>query len=182
MYDFNYQSASSVDDAVSNPGEMTFDQFQAGRQGETNKPLDGRDFRNTILQLRADKTFWDSRITASLQGSVRVLLGHFYSTMGTFTDFADGFNPDTDMATTKSRQTSLIWQLGYQDEWDWLHNQSLLGMELVDESLYSLEQDAFLGNVVETTARETERSARPESVGLYWRETLKAAASRPNFI
>ena len=161
-----------VDDAISNPGELTFDQFQADPD-KSNKPLDGRDFRNTILQLGGDVSFWDGHISASLLMSQRVRLAHSYLTSGTFTDFADGFNPDTDLVTEKSRQSSLIWQLAYQDEWDEIKNLSTIGMEMVDTSQYALRQDAFGGNVVETTLRETERASEDWNVALYWRETLE---------
>ena len=67
-----------VHDAVSNPGELSLDQFHADAHA-TNKPLDGRDFRNTIIQMQAYKKFWDDRILASVLAYWRINLLHFYS-------------------------------------------------------------------------------------------------------
>ncbi len=161
-----------VEDAISNPGEMTFDQYQQDPE-RTNKPLDGRDYRNTIVQFGADTKFWDNRILASILTSWRTNLAHFYGTTATFTDFVTGSNPDTDLVTTKTRATDLIWQLGYEEEWGWFHNQSLIGMETRNASEYALEQDAFGGNVNEAALRETDRSSRPSNVSLFWREQIK---------
>ncbi len=162
-----------VDDAISNPGTLNLRQYEADEE-QTIKPLDGRDYKSTIVQFGADTNFWDQRLSASILASWRTNLSHFFTTSATFIDFADGFDPDTDRVTTKDRATDLVWQLGYQDQLtDWLHNQTTLGMEFRDASNYGLEQDAFGGSVVETTARETERSAKPQSAGLFWRETLK---------
>jgi len=162
-----------VDDAISNPGTLNLKQYEENAE-QTIKPLDGRDYKNTIVQFGADANFWDQRISGSILASWRTNLTHFYTTSATFTDFVDGFNPDTNLVTTKDRATDLVWQLGYQDTWtDWLKNQTTLGMEFRDASNYGLQQDAFGGNVVETTARETERSAKPQNVGIFWRESIE---------
>lgn len=162
-----------VVDAISNPGTLNLRQYDENPE-QTIKPLDGRDYKNTIVQFGADANFWEKRISSSILASWRTNLTHFYTTSATFTDFVDGFNPDTNLVTTKDRATDLVWQLGYQDRWtEWLENQSTLGMEFRDGSNYGLQQDAFGGNVVETTARETERSAKPQNVGLFWRESLE---------
>ncbi|MBN1687945.1 MAG: TonB-dependent receptor [Candidatus Omnitrophica bacterium] len=161
-----------VDDAVSNPGALPYDLYQINEE-MTLKPLDGRDYRMTILQMEANKYFWDHRVLASILASWRVNLAHFYTTSLTFADGA--FNPDTDLVTTKSRATDLVWQLAYEDEWGWYHNQTTLGMEFRNASNYGLEQDAFGGNVVENSPRETDRSSDPRNWALYWRQTGEIA-------
>ncbi|MCM8775049.1 MAG: TonB-dependent receptor [Candidatus Omnitrophica bacterium] len=159
-----------VDDAISNPGAITFDQYQADPE-QTLKPLDGRDYRMSIVQLGADKNFFDNHVVASVLADWRVNLAHFYTTSVTFADGA--FDPDTDLVTTKSRATDLIWQVAYQDDWDWAHPLTTVGMEFRDMSNYGEEQDAFLGNVVEDSPIETNRNARPRSTTLFWRETVR---------
>lgn len=157
--------------AISNPGEMTFQQFEDNMH-QTNKMLDGRDYRNTVIQVGADKKFWDNHITASIMNSWRTNLTHFFSTSGTFTD--PPFNPDTNLVTTNGWEQNLIGQVKYED---YLHenvyNESILGMEFRDQNQYSLQQDAFGGNVVETSPRETERGASAYNTAIFWRETLK---------
>ncbi|MBI4549478.1 MAG: TonB-dependent receptor [Candidatus Omnitrophica bacterium] len=166
-----YVNVKHVDDAISNPGELTFQQAQ-DRMEQTNKPLDGRDLRNTVIQIGGDKKFWDDHLTASVMNSWRPLLLHFFSTSGTFTD--PPFNPDTDLITVKSNDQNLITQLRYEDYWrEELFNETLIGMEFRDESLHSVEQDAFGGNVVESSPRETERGVSAYNTALFWRETLK---------
>lgn len=159
-----------INDAVSNPSALTVDEFHQDR-GQSKNPLDGRDFRNTIIEMGADKKFWENRILTSLLAYWRINLIHFYTTSRTFPDGA--FNPDTDLVTTKTRATDLVWQAGYEDEWAWFGNRSEVGVELRDASGYDLEQDAFRGNVVETSPRETERSSRPDNVSFFWRETIR---------
>lgn len=159
-----------ADDATSNPGSLTFDQYQAD-PAQTIKPLDGRDMKSTTVAIGADKKFFDERITASVLNSYRTNLIHFYTTTASFTD--GSFNPDTDLVTQKSRATDLIWQLAYDDVWGEVANHSLLGMEFRDGSYYGLEQDAFGGNVVETSPRESDRGAELSNVGLFWNERLE---------
>lgn len=164
-----YFGIKHTEDFISNPGELTFQQYKNNAE-QSNKPLDGLKSKNTIIQLGADKKFWDDRITASVMGSMRPNKTHLLTTTATFTD---AFNPDTDLVTTKSRDNALIPQIKYEDQWtDWLHNESLLGAELRHQSVYSLEQDAFQGDVVESAPRETERGAGASNVGIFWRESL----------
>lgn len=158
-----------INDAVSNPGALTVPEFHEDPE-QTKNPLAGRDFRNTIIQMGADKKFWDERITSSILASWRVNLIHFFTTSRTFPDGA--FNPDTDLVTTKSRATDLIWQAAYDDRWAWFGNQALTGFELRDASGSDVEQDAFTGNVNETSPRETERGYRPENFAFFWRDTV----------
>ncbi|MBI4000080.1 MAG: TonB-dependent receptor, partial [Candidatus Omnitrophica bacterium] len=126
-----------------------------------------------IIDMGVDKKFWDNRILTSLLASWRVNLIHFYTTSRTFPDGA--FNPDTDLATAKSRATDLIWQGGYNDQWNWFGNEALIGFELREASGSNVEQDAFGGNVVETSPRETDLGYRPENFGLFWRDTINLA-------
>lgn len=162
--------AKHVDNAISNPGELTFQQFKDNPE-RTNKPLDGRHYQNTIIHIDAEKKFWDNHITASVLSSWRPNKIHFYTTSGTFTD--GPFNPDTDLVTTKSRDNTFIWQTKYEDYWKEVYNETQLGMEFRDQTSYSLEQDAFGGNVVESSPHETEFGAEAYNAALFWRETLK---------
>lgn len=159
-----------IDDALSNPGALTIPEFHADPD-QTKAPLAGRDFKNTIIQMGMDKKFWQKKIITSILAYWRVNLIHFYTTSRTFPDGA--FNPDTDLVTVRSRATDLIWQVGYEDRWAWFANQTNMGIEIRDASEHDIEQDAFGGNVVETSSRETERTSRPESAAFFWRETVK---------
>lgn len=159
------------DDAVSNPGALTFDQYQQNPE-QTSKSLDGRGRKNTIVQLGLDKTFWDNRVFASVLAAWRYHKSEFVTTSITFADFPDGFAPDTQFVTTKSRSTDLIWQLGYQEAWDKIENQTLIGMEMRNADQEALQRDYFIGSF-QQTATETDRVAEPHNIGLYWRETLK---------
>ena len=165
-----YGGIKHVKDAVSNPGPLTVPEYYRD-PWQSRNPLDGRDFRNTIIQMGADKNFFGNRLIASILASWRVNLIHFYTTSRTFPDGA--FNPDTDLVTTKSRTTDLIWQIGYEDTWKWFSERSEVGMEFRNASELDVEQDAFRGNVVETSPRETERNAKPHSTAIFWRETVK---------
>jgi outer membrane receptor protein involved in Fe transport len=162
-----------ADNATSNPGSLPFNHFQANPE-QTLKSLDGRSMEATTILMGADKKFWDNRIIASILSSIRYNRVEFATTSITFADFADGFNPDTDLVTTKSRATDLIWQVVYREEWqDWLENQTMIGMEMRDAMNHSLEKDFFMGNIVNSTATETDRDSDLDSGALYWRETLK---------
>jgi len=160
-----------IDDAISNPGELTLSQYQATND-QTLKPLDGRDFKNSIISFGGEKKFWDNKIVTSVLASWRTNLIHFYSTSATFVDFVTGSNPDTDLTTNKTRQTDLIWQAAYEDTFKGFKHRSLIGMEFRDASEYSLQQDAFGGNVNEAAARETERSSSTSSISLFWQEKV----------
>ncbi len=155
-----------VEDAISNPGELTLDQFHHDAHA-TNKPLDGRDFKNSIFQLDANKKFWDDRILSSVQASMRTNWIHFFSTFATFaTTFP------TQLTTIRSRQTNLIWQTAYEDRWKWFGNHSEVGIELEDDSERDLRQDVVGGNVVEGNPFRTDRKGTPFSTALFWRETV----------
>jgi outer membrane receptor protein involved in Fe transport len=167
-----YFNLKHVHDAVSNPGEMTFQQFK-DNPDRSNKPLDGRDFEATVVQLGADAKFWEKRISASIMADWRIVRSHFFSTSGTFIDFTTGANPNTDRVTTKSRRWDLTWQLGYEDEWEWLANQSLLGMEFRNGVETDLREEAFQGIVRREFPAETDRKFEPSNVSLFWRESLK---------
>lgn len=166
-----------VADAISNPGELTLQQFHDSWQN-TNKPLDGRDFDNTIVQIDANKKFWDNRINASIFNSWRINKNHFYTTSATYPSYTPAwtvlYDPDTSLITSKSRATDLIWQIDYKDAWtNWLVNQSSIGMEFQRATDYALQQHAPNGTVAESLQRRTERGAWPESTALFWRETFE---------
>lgn len=167
-----YFNLKHVDDAISNPGELAFQQFHDNSQ-RTNKPLDGRNYQQTLVQLGGDAKFWDNRITASLMADWRVNNHHFFTTSGTFIDFVTGANPNTDRISTKSRNWDLIWQLGYEDEWAWFAHQSLLGMEFRQGMQTDLRQEAFLGVVRHDLAAETNRKFEPSNASFFWRESLR---------
>lgn len=163
-----------VDDAISNPGELTFQQFQ-DRPWTSNKPLDGRKYKMTIVQLNAEKKFWDERLFVSAMTNWRLNQQNFYTTTATFTDFTSGSNPDTDFVTQKTRATDFIWQAGYEDRWDWLGSRTQAGMEMRDGTEYSREQDAFGGQVRPGAVQETDRNSEPESLGLFWQERVSVS-------
>lgn len=160
-----------IDDAISNPGELTYEQYQKNTY-RSNKPLDGRKLKNTIIQLGADKKFWDNKITASAFAYWRLNLQQFLSTVGTFTDTTTGSNPDTDLVSTKSRSTDVVTQISYDDQWEDLKNHTSIGIELRDGDEFSIEKDAFGGNVNLNAAVESERSSDLYNTGLFWREAL----------
>lgn len=155
-------------DSIGNPSAITFQQFQDDPT-ITVKPRDGRDLDMTSVALGGDLKFWDNKIVASLLASARYTNVTFLTTSATFTD--GSFNPDTDYVRTKSRSTDLIWQLAYQDQWNDLENQTVIGMEMRDASNQALERDYF-EEVFRTTPTETDRLTDTNSVGLYWRESL----------
>ena len=156
-----------VDDAVSLPGELTLDQFQNDPHA-TNKPLDGRDFKNSIIQFSAEKKFWDNRISSSVLAYWRTNWIHFFSTFATFaTTFPN------QLTTIRSRSTDLIWQNVYEDHWDWLGNRAEVGIEFEDLAEHATRRNVNAGgNVVETTAVATDRSAAPFNTAIFWRETV----------
>lgn len=157
-----------VDDAISNPGELTLAQYVADPK-QTNKPLDGRKYRNTIASLDGDAQFWDGRLRFASLISLRTNLIQFYSTSGTFTDFTTGSNPDTDFVSQKSRQTDYVWEASYQDEWENVSHRTSLGFELRDANDFSIEKDAFGGNILSSALVETERNVEVDNLGLFWR-------------
>lgn len=166
-----YANVKHQANAISNPGEVTFQQYQ-DEFYRTNKPLDGRDYRNTIIQIGADKKFWDDHFTASIMNSWRPSLNHFYTTLGTFT--TSTYNPETRLTTTNAWDQNLTSQLKYEN---YLHNQifseSLIGLEFRDQNLHSTDQFAPNGNVDETRRNITDRGAYAYNTALFWRQTLK---------
>lgn len=166
-----YVNVKHMANAISNPGEMTFQQYQDDYR-RTNKPLDGRDYRSTIVQIGADKKFWDDHFTASIMNSWRTNLNHFYTTLGTFT--TSTFNPETRLTTTNAWDQNLIGQLKYENYLiDEVFSESLIGMEFRDQNQHSTDQFAPDGNVAENRANITNRGAHAYNTALFWRETLK---------
>lgn len=170
-----YVNVKHMSDEISNPGEMTFQQFQDDFY-RVNKPRDGRDFRNTIVQIGADKKFLDDKITASIMSSWRPSVTRFRSTAGTFVPFfAPSLNPYTQLARTNSQDQNLTGQIKYED---YLHedifNETLFGMEFRDQSQNATLQDTLNGvDVDERAPLRTKRNATLYNTGLFWRETLK---------
>ncbi len=161
-----------VQDMISNPGEMTSQQFADGFKG-TNKPLDGRRYEATIAQVGSDVNFLDQRLTSSILGSWRFNRADVKTTFGTFTDFPDGWDPDTNLVVTKSTDKNLSWQAAYEDKWGWLGSSSLAGLEYRDGFTQGTQRDAFGGIIQEQAAIETDRQGRMDDFGIFWRETLK---------
>ncbi len=155
------------------PGEITLQQYTAGNLRASNKPYDGRKFFNTIVSLGGDKKFWDDRILASIMYSDRENRRNIYTTYGTFTDLTYGFDPYTAFINMKSRDRDLTWQLKYDDQWKWLGNETLLGMEVRNSRQTSAERYAYLGNIQESLPPTTDHSADYRNVAIFWRETLK---------
>lgn len=161
----------TVDDAISNPGALTLAEYQ-NDYSQSQQLLDGRKMENKILYVNVNKWFLDHRLNASLQSSVRRRTSRFYTTSRTFTDFTDGFNPDTDLVTTRSHEKNYIGQLAYQDSWKWLRSESLGGLEFTRGMSHDKRQDAFRGNVVERTAVETLRSGETSAFGIFGHERV----------
>lgn len=159
-----------VDDSISNSGSLTFQQFQDDPK-QTKTDLDGRYMKNTILSLGADKKFADDHLLLSFLGSTRHNDIDFYTTFQTFTDFADGFNPDTNLVEVKERSNDFVVQLAYQDDWEAVHNQTVAGFEIRDQSNLSTQRDAFNG-ILQQTAIEADRRSDFNNFGIYWRESL----------
>jgi outer membrane receptor protein involved in Fe transport len=158
-----------IEDAISMPGEMTFQQYQNDDR-RCNKPLDGRKFKNTIVQLGVEKKFWDDRILASILASERWNDISFVNTTGTFVSY--GYNPYTSLLNTKNQERDLTWQTRYQDTWDWLSNESMLGMEYRAGRNWSIQRDAPNGMVNASPVTRTDRTAQTDNVALFWNETL----------
>ncbi len=161
-----------VYDDVSNPGEMTFQQYQ-DNPWRTNKPLDGRRFDQTIVSVGGDANALDKRFTTSILGSWRLNRMDSKTTFGTFTDFLDGWDPDTNLVVSKSRDEDLTWQMGYDDTWDWLGSETIFGLEGRRGLNQGTQRDAFGGVIQEAPAIETDREVHPENFGIFWRETLR---------
>jgi len=163
-------------DAINLPGEITLQQFQAGNLRSCNKPLDGWKFNNTVVQLGADKKFWDNRLMASIMASERLISRKTFSTYGTWAPFFTApynFDPVTDFIHMHQRDRDLTWQVKYQDQWREIRNESLIGMEYRRGNHMSVEQYGFGGHVQELLPPVTDHNARYSNVGLFWRETLE---------
>ena len=161
-----------VEDYISNPGEQTLSQYHANPQG-SNKPLDFNAQKSTIVQIDADKKFWDDKITASIMNSWRFWDSTFQNTFGTFFDWANGYNPDTHRIFQKSRERDLVWQLEYADEWNsWLTNKSSIGMEYRKSLDQARQMNAFQGVVRWNDGPDTDRVANYENLGLFWGTTV----------
>jgi outer membrane receptor protein involved in Fe transport len=168
-----YVNVKHIVDGDHTPGEITLPQFQDSDLRRCNKPYDGRKFFNTVVSLGADKRFWDDRILASIMYSERLNKRNIYTTYGTFTPWAyPQFDPYTAFLNMKSRDRDLTWQLKYNDQWKWLGNESLLGMEVRKSRQTSAERYAYLGHIQESLAPTTDHSARYDNAALFWRETL----------
>ncbi len=165
-----YINVKTVNDLISNPGELTREQYDASVK-RTNKQLDFRKFISTIVQLGADKKFWNDKITASIMTNWRLVERSAITTFGTFTDFTTGSNPDTNFVGSKSRNNDLIWQLAYDDEWDWVRNHSLVGMEFRRGGEFANQMDAPQ-SIINTAALEADRVAHIQNQALFWTESL----------
>ncbi len=161
----------TVQNALSSPGELTLEEYKKDDH-QTIKPLDGRKAQQKILYINANKKFLDKRLDASLQASARRNTIRFLSTFRTFTDFTDGFNPDTNLVTTRSKEYNLIGQLAYQDEFGWIQTNSLAGAEITRGHAHDKRQDAFGGKVVERTAIENLRSGETTAFGIFGHEKV----------
>lgn len=162
-----------VENALSNPGALTLAEFEQNPE-QTKTPLAGRDFNNTIVQIGADKKWWDDKIITSILADWRLTTLHFFTTSRTFADiFQPQFNPDTDRLAVKSHQRDLVWQAAYEDTWNWLGLKSEVGMEFNRAVQTDLEQDFFNGTLITSTATEEDQIAKLRSVALFWRETLR---------
>ncbi len=168
-----YANVKHVQDAIGLPGEITRQEFDDNDRTRCNKPLDGRKFKNTIVQLGADKKFWDDRITASIMASERFNRRDTITTYGTMTDPYYGFDPDTAFLNTKSRDRDLISQVKYDDTWWKLANESLFGVELRRSNQHSLQWAAPNGKTPGGPPPEVDHTALYSNVGIFWRETLK---------
>ncbi len=158
-------------ESIHNPGELTFQQFQNDSE-RTNKPLDGHQYENTIVSVNGMKKLWDNHITTSALGSWRLQRNDFFTTFGTFTDFPDGFNPDTNLVESKSRDSDFTWQVQYDDQWKEVGNETLFGTEYRHGGAHSVQRDWFRGSL-SNTATETDRVAQADDFAIFWRETLK---------
>ena len=159
-----------VEDDIHNPGELTFQQFQ-DQENRTNKPLDRRRYKNTNLQWGVDANFLDRRISVSFLETLRLNKSRSLLTTATFTD-GDGFNPDTNFVGSKSHAWDHVGQVQYEEQWGFLRSQSLAGVELTSGKTQNIQRDAFGGQIIETTATETDRGVTNSSWALFWRETV----------
>jgi outer membrane cobalamin receptor len=168
-----YVGVKHIEDAVNTPGEITLQQFQDGDLTRSNKPLDGRKFKNTVVQVGADKSFWDDRLTASAMASWRMNRRHIYTTYGTFLSWPYNFDPNSRFINSNAVDKDLTWQLKYNDQWGDVGNEALLGMEYRRSGFDSAERYGVNGHIQEDLAATSDRNAAYDNVGLFWRETPK---------
>ncbi len=159
-----YVNAKHADDMVSNPGELTRAQYDASVKS-TNKPSDARQFRNTTVQIGADKKFWDNKILAALMADWRFNSLDFINTV-------TQFGTNTTLVQSKSRSPELIGQLSYEDAWDWLTNTSLIGFEVRKTYELATRIAAPGGQVSPTAATSVDRSGHFFNSALFWSERL----------
>lgn len=160
-----------VDDAVANPGELTFQQFQEMPR-HTHKPWDGRKFKNTIVQLSGDAKWWDDRILTQFFSSQRYNQRHSVTTSASFGDTQRPGLPNTDFLTLQSKEFNHILQAQYEDQWNEVHNKTLLGTEFRRGSSTATARDAIGGKPEDQFETETDRNAHAKNFGFFWRETL----------
>lgn len=167
-----YVNVKHIQDALGLPGEITLQEFNDGDITRCNKPLDGWKFNNTVVQLGADKKFWDDRLEASIMASERFNKKEGISTSGTMTDPYYGYDPMTSALNSKARDTDLTWQMKYNDQWWKIGNESLFGMELRRSNQVSQQWAAPDGHIEGGLPPEVDNNARSHNVGVFWRETL----------
>ncbi len=159
-----FVNVKHADDMISNPGELTFNQYQASAK-RTNKPNDRRSFINTIAQIGVDKKFWDEKIKASLLTNWRFNDSDFINT-------TTQFGTNTRLAGAKSRQRELIGQLSYEDVWEFLRNTSLIGFEVHKGSEVATLISAPGGEVARGAATTLDRQGEVFNSALFWNEKL----------
>lgn len=159
-----FVNVKHADDMISNPGELTFNQYQASAK-RTNKPNDRRRFISTIAQIGADKKFWDEKMKASLLTNWRFNDSDFINT-------TTQFGTNTRLAGAKSRQRELIGQLSYEDVWKFLRNTSLVGFEIHKGSEVATLISAPGGEVARGTATTLDRQGEVFNSALFWNEKL----------
>ena len=159
-----YVNVKHTNDLVSNPGELTRVQYDDSVK-RTNKPIDYRRFNNTIVQVGAEKKFWDNKITTSLMGDWRFNDLDFINTV-------TQFGTSTTLVESKSRTPELIGQISYDDAWDWIKNTTLLGFEVRKTYELATRLAAPGGKVSPSTATTVDRSGHFFNSALFWNERL----------
>lgn len=159
-----YVNVKHVQDHISNPGELTRVQYDVSPK-RTNKPIDYREFNNTIVQIGADKKFWDNKITASLMGDWRLNSLDFMNT-------TTQFGTSTTLVQSKARTPELIGQITYEDVWDWLKNTTLIGFEVRKTYELATRISAPGGQVSKTASTTLDRSGHFFNSAFFWDERL----------
>jgi len=159
-----YINVKHARDMISNPGELTFAQYQASTK-TTNKPIDRREYKNTIVQVGADKKFWDDKITASLMTDVR--LNHL-----DFMNTTTQFGTSTTLVGSKSRAREITGQISYQDAWEWIKSTSLIGFEARKTFELATRISAPGGEVSPTAATTLDRDGHFLNSAIFWNERM----------